>query len=52
MLDHQRFALHFGPYAPPPPFNYGDVVMDEVRGEVRVHIRQFREAERGRTRVV
>lgn len=35
MNDHQRFALHFGPYHAP-PFHYGDVVMDEVRGEVTV----------------
>ena len=35
MNDEQRFALHFGPYHAP-PFNYGDVVMDEVRGEVTV----------------
>ncbi len=35
MNDQQRFALHFGPYHFP-PFNYGDVVMDEVRGEVTV----------------
>ena len=35
MNDDQRFALHFGPYHAP-PFHYGDVVMDEVRGEVTV----------------
>ena len=35
MNDDQRFALHFGPYHAP-PFNYGDAVMDEVRGEVTV----------------
>ena len=35
MNDHQRFALHFGPYLAP-PFNYGDAVMDDVRGEVTV----------------
>ena len=35
MYDHERFALHFGPYHTP-PFDYGDVVMDEVRGEVTV----------------
>ena len=35
MNDHQRFALHFGPYLAP-PFIYGDAVMDEVRGEVTV----------------
>lgn len=29
MNDDQRFALHFGPYQAP-PFDYGDVVMDEV----------------------
>ena len=35
MNDHQRFALHFGPYHAP-PFDYGDAVMDEVRSEVTV----------------
>ena len=35
MNDDQRFALHFGPYHAR-PFHYGDVVMDEVRGEVTV----------------
>ena len=35
MLDEQRFALHFGPYSPP-QFQYGDTVMDEVRGEVKI----------------
>ena len=35
MLDQQRFALHFGPYLAP-PFNYGDLVMDAVRGEVEI----------------
>ena len=35
MNDGQRFALRFGPYAPP-LFKYGDVVMDEVRGEVKI----------------
>lgn len=33
MNDAQRFALHFGPYEIP-LFNYGDIVVDEVRGEV------------------
>ncbi len=36
MNDEQRFALHFGPYQTP-QFNYGDVVMDEMRGEVTIY---------------
>ena len=35
MQDSDRFKLRFGPYATP-PFSYGDVVMDEVRGEVTI----------------
>lgn len=35
MNDEQRFALHFGPYETP-LFNFGKVVMDEVRGEVKI----------------
>lgn len=36
MNDEQRFALHFGPYQTP-LFNYGDIVMDEMRGEVTIY---------------
>ena len=35
MNDEQRFALHFGPYQTP-LFKFGDIVMDEVRGEVTI----------------
>ena len=35
MNDVQRFALHFGPYQTP-LFSYGDIVVDEVRGEVTI----------------
>lgn len=35
MRDSDRFKLRFSPYATP-QFEYGDVVMDEVRGEMTI----------------
>ena len=35
MNNEQRFAFHRGPYQTP-PFQHGNLVMDEVRGEVTI----------------